>query len=191
MKYLPKILAGLAIVVVIGAVSLLRVGQPAKLDVGGPFQLTEADGKTVSDKDFRGKYTLVYFGYTSCPDVCPMTMADVGKALKDLGPKASEVQPLFITVDPKRDTPAVLKSYLAAFSPRLIGLTGQPQQIASVEKEFHVYASVRKYGSGPDDYAVDHSSTFYLMGPDGHFITVLDASQDGDKLASTLSHYIG
>jgi protein SCO1/2 len=158
--------------------------------LGGPFQLTEADGRVVSDKDFHGKYVLIYFGYTSCPDICPTTMADLTIALKKLGPKADEIQPIFVTVDPQRDTPAVLKDYVAAFSPRLIGLTGSPQQIATVEKEFRVYAKVEKTGDGPGDYSVDHSSVFYLMGPDGQFISILRADQEGADLAKSIAHYL-
>jgi protein SCO1/2 len=193
-KLATLIAAGLSLVMLLGAAGLigidhhLRHGQTASL--GGPFELEEANGRMVSDRDFRGKYVLIYFGYTSCPDVCPTTMADLGIALKKLGAKAEEVQPLFVTVDPERDTPEVLKSYVSAFSPRLVGLTGSPQQIAAVEKEFHVYARIEKTGNGPQDYSIDHSSVYYLMGPDGRFISVLRADQEGDDLAKTISHYL-
>ena len=165
-------------------------GQKRTAAVGGPFQLVRTDGRTVSNKDFRGKFVLIYFGYTSCPDVCPTTMADLGIALKRLGAQADEIQPVFVTVDPGRDTPEVLKGYASAFSPRLIALTGSPQEISTVEKEFHVYAKFEKTGSGADDYTVDHSSFFYLLGPDGRFITVLRADQQGDDLARSLAHYL-
>ena len=186
--------AGLAMVMLLGLAGLIGVNYHAvhsqSASLGRPFTLTEADGKTVTDKDFRGKYTLIYFGYTSCPDVCPTTMADLGIALKKLGAGADEVQPLFITVDPGRDTPGVLKSYVTDFSPRLIGLTGSPDQIARVEREFHVYAKVHKPADGSGDYSVDHSSLFYLMGPDGRFISVLRADQEGDDLARAIAHYL-
>jgi protein SCO1/2 len=187
------IVAMLCIVMLATMAALIAVNyrlHHRQASLGGPFQLEEADGRTVTDKDFRGKYMLIYFGYTSCPDICPTTMADLGIALKKLGAKADEVQPLFVTVDPGRDTPEVLKSYTSAFSPRLIGLTGSPQQIAAVEKEFHVYAKIEKTGDGPNDYSVDHSSVFYLMGPDGRFISVLRADQEGDDLARTISRYL-
>src|SRR5579863_8824306 len=104
--------------------------------VGGPFTLEDGAGKQVSDHDFRGKYMLVYFGYTFCPDVCPTTLNEVADALEQLGAKANELQPIFITVDPKRDTPAVVKQYVTAFTPQLIGLTGTTEQIAEVAKEY-------------------------------------------------------
>jgi protein SCO1/2 len=102
--------------------------------VGGPFTLENADGQTVTDRDFRGKYMLVYFGYTYCPDVCPTTLNAVADALDKLGNKADRLQPLFVTVDPRRDTPAVMKQYTAAFTPRLEGLTGTPAEIAAAAK---------------------------------------------------------
>ncbi|HEY8289364.1 MAG TPA: SCO family protein, partial [Acetobacteraceae bacterium] len=107
--------------------------------LGGPFQLEDGNGKPVTDRDFRGSYMLVYFGYTFCPDVCPTTLNAVADAMDRLGPKAARVQPLFITVDPKRDTPAVVKQYAAAFGPKIDGLTGTPEQIAAVAKEYRVY----------------------------------------------------
>jgi protein SCO1/2 len=167
-----------------------RLTHTQTAEIGGPFSLTEDTGQAVSDKDFRGKYVLIYFGYTSCPDVCPLTLADLTAALKKLGAKADEVQPLFVTVDPTRDTSAVLKSYTAAFSPRLIGLTGSQQQLAAVEKEFKVYTKIRRNGDDPNDYSIDHSSAFYLLGPDGRFIAALNADEQGDQLASDLSHYL-
>src|SRR4029077_7237917 len=112
-----------------GSFIWLSQGGTASL-VGGPFTLRDGNGRTVTERDFRGKYMLVYFGYTFCPDVCPTTLNEMSEALDRLGPKADRVQPIFITVDPKRDTPAVVKQYVTAFTPRLIGLTGTPEQIA-------------------------------------------------------------
>lgn len=109
------------------------------LGIGGPFTLQDGSGKPVTDKDFRGKYMLVYFGYTFCPDVCPTTLNAVADAMDKLGPAASRIQPLFITVDPKRDTPTVVKQYAAAFGPSIEGLTGTPEEIAAVAKEYRVY----------------------------------------------------
>jgi protein SCO1/2 len=139
----------------------------ASSEIGGPFTLTDATGKQVTDQDFRGKYLLIYFGYTFCPDVCPTTLNEIAAALDKLGPKGDHIAPLFITVDPKRDTPPVIRQYVTAFSPRLIGLTGPQDQIATVEKEYRVYAAEHRTGPGPDDYSMDHSSIIYLMGPDG------------------------
>jgi protein SCO1/2 len=170
-----------------GGYLFLSGSQPAALTVGGPFSLIDGDGKPVTDQTWRGKYMLVYFGYTYCPDVCPTTLTNVATALDKLGPKADEIQPLFITVDPKRDTPAVVKQYAAAFSPRLIGLTGTPAQIDVAAKAYRVYYAEHRTGPGPDDYSMDHSSVLYLMGPDGRFIAPVRADQDGPEMAAALT----
>ncbi len=187
------LLVSIAILVVLLAgttVWLLGAPHSAADDIGGPFQLTNGDGKTVTDQSFRGKYMLVYFGYTFCPDVCPTTLGDVADALDKLGPKADRLQPLFITVDPARDTAAVVRQYAAAFTPRLQGLTGTPQQIESVAHEYKVYYARHNTGPGPNDYAMDHSSILYLMAPDGHFIAPIRADQDGAALAADISRHI-
>lgn len=191
----PSNRAVYAVIGMLVAVMLLATGgylfvsgqQPAGLAVGGPFSLIDGDGKPVTDQTWHGKYMLVYFGYTYCPDVCPTTLTNVASALDQLGPKANDLQPLFITVDPKRDTPAVVKQYAAAFSPRLIGLTGSPAQIAAAAKEYRVYYAEHRTGPGPDDYSMDHSSVLYLMGPDGKFIAPLRADEDGKQMAATLT----
>ncbi len=158
--------------------------------VGGPFTLQDGDGKQVADRDFRGKYMLVYFGYTFCPDVCPTTLNEVADAVERLGPKADMLRPIFITVDPKRDTPAVVKQYAAAFTPRLIGLTGSPEQIAQVAKEYRVYYAEHRTGAGPGDYTMDHSSILYLMGPDGKFIAPIRADATGAEMAADLAKFM-
>src|SRR6516164_2070638 len=108
--------------------------------VGGPFQLTDQDGKPRASGDFHGKYMLIYFGYSNCPDVCPTTLAVMAQALDKLGADANRIVPVFITIDPEHNTPAILKQYMAAFGPRFVGLTGNPTQIAAVEKTYRVYA---------------------------------------------------
>ena len=130
---------------------------------------------------------LVYFGYTYCPDVCPTTLNAVADALDRLGKKADDLQPLFITVDPRRDTPAVMKQYTAAFSPRLEGLTGTAAQIAAVAKEYHVYYAEHRTGPGPNDYSMDHSSILYLMGKDGTFIAPIRTDEGGKEIAADLA----
>jgi cytochrome oxidase Cu insertion factor (SCO1/SenC/PrrC family) len=185
-------IVGLLVAVLIlgtGTFVWLSGGGTASL-VGGPFTLQDGDGKLVTDRDFRGKYMLVYFGYTFCPDVCPTTLNEVANALEHLGPKAASLQPVFITVDPKRDTPAVVKQYTAAFIPRLIGLTGTPEQIAQVAQEYRVYYAEHRTGSGPNDYSMDHSSILYLMGPDGKFIAPIRADQSGADMAADLAKLI-
>jgi len=184
-----------AIIGLLVAVMLLAAGgywflsgsQPAGLTVGGPFTLVDGDGNAVTDRTWRGKYMLVYFGYTFCPDVCPTTLSAVADALDKLGPKADRVQPLFITVDPKRDVPAVVKQYAAAFGPRVVGLTGSPEQIADVAKAYRVYYAEHRTGTGPDDYTMDHSSVLYLMGPDGKFLQPVRADQTGPEIAALLA----
>ena len=165
-------------------------GTPAGTSVGGPFALVNGDGQAVSDKDFRGKYMLVYFGYTFCPDVCPTTLSAVADAMDRLGPKAERLRPLFITVDPKRDSPAVVKQFAAAFGPRVEGLTGSAAQIATVAKAYRVYYAEHRTGPGPDDYTMDHSSVLYLMGPDGRFIAPIRADMAADQMAAALAKLV-
>jgi len=166
-------------------------GGGGTLGIGGPFTLEDGNGNPVSDKDFRGKYMLVYFGYTTCPDVCPTTLNAVADAVDKLGAKASEVRPLFITVDPKRDTPAVVKQYTASFGPAITGLTGTPQEIATVAKEYRVYYAEHRTGPGPNDYSMDHSSVLYLMDPKGGFVAPVRADSSGDEIAADLKKLMG
>jgi protein SCO1/2 len=164
--------------------------QPPALAVGGPFALVDGDGKTVTDQTFRGKYMLIYFGYTFCPDVCPTTLNAVGDALEKMGPRAARLQPLFITIDPKRDKPAVVKQFAAAFGSSFIGLTGTDAQIAAAAKAYRVYYAEHRTGPGPDDYSMDHSSVLYLMGPDGRFIAPVRADLTADQMAAALTRLI-
>lgn len=156
-------------------------------NVGGPFTLTDQTGKTVTDATYRGKFMLVYFGYTYCPDVCPTELGMMSAALDQLGPTADKLQPLFITIDPARDTVAHMKDYVALFTPRLAGLTGTPEQIKAVAHAYRVYyAKAPQEGKDPGDYLMDHSSFIYLMGPDGKFLTVYPAGTTAEKLAQDL-----
>lgn len=144
------------------------IGKPA---VGGPFTLTDHTGKTVTDQTYRGKYMLVYFGFTFCPDVCPTGLQVMSAALEQLGPKADQIQPIFITVDPERDTPEQLAQYVSSFHPRLIGLTGTPQQIQAAAKAYRVYYQKVKDEKSTAEYTIDHTSIIYLMDPQGNFVT--------------------
>ncbi|MDE1900932.1 MAG: SCO family protein [Alphaproteobacteria bacterium] len=139
--------------------------------IGGPFALIDQDGKPVTDKDFAGKDLLIYFGYTSCPDMCPTGLQSMSRALDMLGADADKVKLLFITVDPARDTPDKIKEYDAEFSPRIVGLTGTAAQIAAVAKEYQVYY---KKESDDEDYVVDHSTQLFLMGPSNNLVTTFD-----------------
>ena len=155
---------------------------PAPLD--GHFALTTLDGKDVTDADYRGKWLLIYFGYTFCPDVCPTTLTQIGGALDALGPQAKEFQPIFITVDPARDKPAVLRDYMKSFDPRILALTGEPDDIETSAKSFHVYYRPRSLGNG--QYTVDHSSYIYVMNPKGKFVELLTGDLPGHPLADDL-----
>ena len=159
-------------------------GELVGASIGAPFTLTDQNGKRVSWDDFRGKYRLVYFGYTFCPDVCPVDlqriMASFREFEKEAPARAAKVQPIFITVDPERDTPEVLKTYVAAFHPRLIGLTGTPDEIAKVAKDFVVVYG-KAESAGASDYLVNHSRTPMLFGPDGKPIALIPVQADSSK----------
>lgn len=161
--------------------------------IGGDFALTNSKGQTVRWGDFAGKYRIVYFGYTFCPDVCPTDMQRVSqglKALKASAPdKAGKIVPLFITVDPERDTQAVVGEFAAAFSPDIIGLTGTPDQIAAAAKAFKVFYQKGEAQPG-GGYLVDHSNVVYLFGPDGAPIATLPTDKGGDAVAAELARWV-
>lgn len=154
--------------------------------VGGPFSLLDQDGKRVTEKDFRGKYMLVFFGYTYCPDVCPTELQVMMAALDQLGPEADRIQPVFVSIDPARDTPEVLKAYVGNFGPRLMGLTGTPGEVAAMAKAYRVFYARASNGSSSTDYLMDHSSIIYLMGPNGSFVRHMAYTTDAQKLAADL-----
>ena len=157
-------------------------------DVGGPFRLTDQNGKAVSDADFRGRYMLIYFGYSFCPDVCPTTLSVMAQALDKLGGESRRVTPIFITIDPERDTPQVLGDYMKAFGPNFVGLTGSAAAIKDVEKKYRVYAVKKPLEKGA--YGMDHSSVLYLMGPNGKIISFYDEAISPDDLAKDLRQKI-
>jgi len=152
--------------------------------IGGPFALVDGAGKPVTDQDFRGRYMLIYFGYTHCPDACPTALNDMALALATLGPARSRVQPIFITVDPERDRGQALTDYVGAFGPDFIGLTGTEDQIGQVKKLFKVYAA--KHPTKDGDYDMDHSSIIYLMDPSGRFITNFTHETSPDEMATKM-----
>ena len=161
-----------------------RVVTTGQADVGGPFQLTDQHGKRTGDQDFRGRYMLIYFGYSFCPDVCPTTLAVIAQALDKLGERSHQVVPIFITIDPERDTPKVLNDYMKAFGPSFVGLTGSATEIKDVEKRYRVYAVKKPLPGG--SYGMDHSSVIYLMGPDGKMVSFYDEAVSPDELAKDL-----
>lgn len=155
--------------------------------IGGPIKLTGHDGKAVSDEQFRGKHMLVFFGYTYCPDICPAGLQVMTAALEELGAEADSIQPLFITIDPERDTVDVMASYVENFHPRLIGLTGTPDEIAAAAKAYRVY--YKKAGDDAD-YLMDHSSILYLMDRQGKFAKHFTYGTDPSVLANEIKQAI-
>ena len=149
-----------------------QAAQTSSAGPGGPFQLVNQDGVAVDQSVLKGKWSVVFFGYTFCPDFCPTTLTSLGQAMKVLGPKAAQVQVVFVTVDPERDTPKQLKTYLSSpvFPKNIMGLTGTPAQIAQAAKQYVVY--YQKDGTGPS-YTMDHSTALYLMDPSGNFHGVI------------------
>ncbi|MBB5711114.1 SCO family protein [Sphingomonas xinjiangensis] len=161
--------------------------------VGGPFALTDGNGRTVRDTDFTGRYRIVYFGYTYCPDVCPTDMQKIGQAMKILDKDAprtvQKVVPIFISVDPERDTPTAVKQFVANFDPRAVGLTGTPDQIAQVAKNYAVY--YKKQPPSPSGgYMVDHFAAAYLMGPNGEPLALLPLEKGGAAIAQEVRHWV-
>jgi protein SCO1/2 len=165
----------------------------AGASIGGPFTLTDHRGRQVSDKDFSGKYRLVYFGFSYCPDVCPVDLQLIGQALRQLEKEkpevATKVQPLFISVDPGRDTPDVLRQYVAAFHPRLIGLTGTPAQIEEVAKKHGIYYS-KQGDEGSKEYLVDHSRIVLLFGPEGEPIAIVPHDKGAEAISAELERWV-
>lgn len=162
------------------------------IPIGGAFTLTDHNAKTVTDKDFLGSYMMVYFGYTYCPDVCPTSLGLMGHALDILAkedPKqAARIQPIFVSVDPERDTVAVLKEYAPNFHPRLLGLTGTVDQVKEAANAYRVYfAKVVEKDAKPGEYLMDHSSITYVIGPDGKFVTHFGHGTAADVMAKKLA----
>ena len=197
-RLIAFIVAGFLIGALAGAAVLLittpQGGQPVQSSgtalVGGPFSLVGADGKPVTDRDFRGRYMLIFFGFTHCPDICPAELQVIAQALEQLGDKAKNVVPIFITLDPERDTPEAMGNYLKSFGPNFVGLTGSPEAIAVAAKAYRVsYAKVEDKESAAD-YGVDHSALVYLMDPEGRYVTHfsygLSAEQMAEKLGKLL-----
>lgn len=144
---------------------------PGEAGISSRYLLMDANGRAVSNQDFRGRFQLLTFGYTYCPDICPTTLAEMAMVISRLGKEADALQALFITVDPERDTADSLRDYVAFFDPRIIGLTGSPELVRKAAESFKVrYEKVREPGAPEDQYAVDHSAGMYLLGPDGRFI---------------------
>jgi protein SCO1/2 len=176
------------------AVVLLVTGRdgvptmPQVAAIGGPFSLTDQNGRTVTDQDLKGKPFLVFFGYTNCPDFCPTTMFEISEVLKKLGPAADRTRALFITVDPERDTPAALKDYVSSFDPHIIALTGEADAIAAVAKTYRAY--YRRVPLKDGGYTMDHLVLVYLMDKDGRFVSRFNLNRPIDASAAELRKYL-
>lgn len=190
-------IAAAAAVIAVSAVAVWRAvtgnGQPAPttaVAIGGPFSLTDQTGAAVTDQTYKGAYRLIYFGYTFCPDACPTELQVMAQAMDDLGADAAKVQPIFVTIDPARDTPGQLAAYVPQFDRRLVGLTGSAEQIAAIAREYKVYYAKAETGGAPDAYAMNHSSYVYLMDPNGKFLTVFSSDDDAGKMAASIRQYM-
>ncbi|MFD1787420.1 SCO family protein [Sphingomonas floccifaciens] len=196
MNSLKTAAAGLALA--LAACNPQPMGKPAEpplagARIGGPFTLANGDGKTVTDRDFAGKYRIVYFGYTFCPDVCPVDVQTIGAGLKAFeardAAKGAKVLPIFITVDPERDTAPVVKAFAANFHPRMVGLTGTPQQVTAIAKAYGIFFQKGKVAPG-GGYMMDHSRQAYLMDPDGKPLALLPVEGGADKVADELQRWV-
>jgi protein SCO1/2 len=152
--------------------------------IGGPFNLIDQNGQPFSDKDLKGKFFLVFFGFTHCPDVCPTTLFEISEIMRNLGPEADHTAALFISVDPERDTPEAMKDYLASFDPHIRGLTGDAPALSAVAKAYRVY--YKKVPLDGGDYTMDHTAIVYLMDKDGRFVAPFNMRRTSDVAAADL-----
>jgi protein SCO1/2 len=184
-------IAGLVLVTAVILLANSNNGGPKMQQVaaiGGPFSLTDQNGRTVTDEDLKGRPFLVFFGFTHCPDICPTTMFEISEILRKLGPDGDRVRAVFITVDPERDTPQAMKDYLSSFDPRMIALTGDEASIAAVAKAYRAY--YKRVPQGEDGYTMDHTAIVYLMGKDGRFISPFSMKRTTDQAAADLRKYL-
>lgn len=163
-------------------------GATAPAAIGGPFQLSDQAGKTVTEKNLQGRPTLIFFGFTHCPDVCPTSLFEMSEVLRAMGPDADKVNAYFVSVDPERDTPAAMKEYLSSFDPHLKGLTGNPEAIAKTISAYRVYA--KKVPLKDGDYTMDHTALIYLMDRNGRFVSPFNIKRKPEEAAADLKRYI-
>ena len=199
-RLLTVIVAGFLIGAMGGAAALVltrgasnpNVTTTGKALIGGPFALVDQHGKKVTDRDFRGRYMLIFFGFTHCPDICPAELQVISASLDDLGPKAADVVPIFVTLDPERDTPEVMADYVKNFGSSFVGLTGSPEAIAEAAEAYRVtYSKFENKGADSDDnYSIDHSAIVYLMGRNGEYITHFNYGTPAAKMTESLRRYL-
>lgn len=189
-------IVSVSLILAIGALVVWRLlearrdgGMASAALIGGPFSLTDQNGNRRSNTEFRGQLLLVYFGFTFCPDLCPTALQTMGRAIDALGASGARVTPLFITVDPARDTVTQLKSYAANFHPRLVALTGTEAEIATAAEAYRIYYQ-KVEDKAANGYSLDHSSVVYLMGPDGAFLTHFPAGTTAEQMAEKIRSYL-
>jgi protein SCO1/2 len=200
MRWNIKVVATAAIIILLAfaIAATLTLSKKPRLQpsagIGGPFSLIDQRGKPVTEKDYLGKPMLVFFGFTFCPDVCPTTLMEMTERLKELGPRADQLNVLFITVDPSRDTPEQLALYLSSFDPRITGLSGNERDIDAVMSRYRVYA--RKVPLADGGYTMDHTATVYMMNPKGEFVGIISYQEPSEsvrtkirRLLDDASHY--
>ena len=193
---LQKALWLAVVVAALGVAGLMIAGRDGSSDAArssasaetlrADFELTDHRGMVQSDEDFRGRWMLVFFGFANCPDVCPMGLATMADVVNALGPRAGEVQPLFVTVDPERDTPAVLADYVPRFHPSILGLGGTPEQIAHTVETFAVYRERIEDPAAPDGYTMGHTSSILLFDPEGAFVRTYEPDRKAEEIAADL-----
>lgn len=187
------IIAAFAASLAVGlALTLWLMGGPrgvtAASTIGGPFQLVDQTGQAVTEKNLQGKPTIVFFGFTHCPDVCPTALFEMSEILRAMGKDANRVNAYFVSVDPERDTPEIMKSYLSSFDPNLKGLTGSPEQVAGVISAYRVYA--KKVPMKDGDYTMDHTALIYLMDREGRFVAPFNIKRKPEEAAADLKKYL-
>ena len=188
--FLIGAIAGAAVLVLTGSFSGPTVATSGKALIGGPFTLVDQHGNTVTDQDFRGRFMLVFFGFTHCPDICPAQLQVMSASLDALGPDGAEVVPIFVTLDPERDTPAIMGDYVKNFGARFVGLTGSPDAIAAAAKGYRIAYSKFQEDPTKSDYSIDHSALVYLMGKDGEYVTHFAYGTPAAKMTETLRRYL-
>jgi protein SCO1 len=187
------IVASFAVSLLVGLLIMLWAfggvrGVTAPAAIGGPFQLTDQAGQTVTEQNLKGKPTLIFFGFTHCPDVCPTSLFEISEVLKAMGKDADRVNALFVSVDPERDTAAAMKDYLSSFDPHLKGLTGNPEAVAKVLSAYRVYS--KKVPLKDGDYTMDHTALVYLMDRDGRFVSPFNLKRTPAEAATDLKRYL-
>jgi protein SCO1 len=188
--FLGSLVVGLTVVLWLLGGGLLGglVDKSKPASIGGPFQLTDQTGQTVTEKNLVGRPTLIFFGYTHCPDVCPTSLFEMSEVLRAMGKDADRVNAYFVSVDPERDTQAVMKEYLSSFDPHLKGLTGDTAAVAKIVSEYRVYAKKSPLKDG--DYTMDHTALIYLLDRDGHFVSPFNLKRTPEAAAADLKGYL-